>query len=406
MKFPHRSWLVALGSSLALFTVMGLGVNVFSVYQPLIIELNGFTNAQGSLITTVRSLFAILAMLMVGGLVQRIGLRTTTVLGMVASVLSCLVYGMATTFPVYCLGSALAGFAYAFAGMIPLSIAIARWFSIRRGYALGLASAGSGVATIVAPTFITRSLQTQGLALTFIYEAGVIAILTVLVLALVRNSPEQEGLVPYGGNQSTKDTSCGEKTSTLSPAVWGLVLFAAFLCGAPVGAGFSHLTVLYSTEGFSDQQITFLLSYLGFIIMVGKLVYGQLRDILGGFRSNFILFGTTILGCILCCLAPTVHMTLAVAAITCVGVSLSISIALSLWALDLSSTAQYERRVRIATIAFMIGNLCFGPTPGLIADATGSYVLAYALFGVISVVAMAIIQCIYLYFNRRVLVMK
>ncbi|MCI7159238.1 MAG: hypothetical protein MR999_07525, partial [Flintibacter sp.] len=55
---PHRAWAVCLGCSLALFTVMGLGVNVFTIYQPWIIQVHQFSNAQGSWITTVRSLFA------------------------------------------------------------------------------------------------------------------------------------------------------------------------------------------------------------------------------------------------------------------------------------------------------------------------------------------------------------
>ena len=60
-----RAWVVCLGCGLALFTVMGLGVNAFTVYQPYLLRVHGFTNAQGSWITTVRSLFALLSMLTV-----------------------------------------------------------------------------------------------------------------------------------------------------------------------------------------------------------------------------------------------------------------------------------------------------------------------------------------------------
>ena len=48
-----RPWVVCLGCGLSLFTVMGLGVNVFTVYQPHLLLVHGFTNAQGSWITTV-----------------------------------------------------------------------------------------------------------------------------------------------------------------------------------------------------------------------------------------------------------------------------------------------------------------------------------------------------------------
>ena len=46
MNRPHYAWAVCLGGCLSLFTVVGLGINIYSVYQPYIIEFNQFTNAQ------------------------------------------------------------------------------------------------------------------------------------------------------------------------------------------------------------------------------------------------------------------------------------------------------------------------------------------------------------------------
>ncbi len=405
MKVPHRSWLVALGSSLALFTVMGLGVNVFSAYQPTIIELNGFTNTQGSLITTVRSLFSICVMLMTGRIVDKIGLRATTGVGMVCSVLSCIIFGLADSFLLYCLGGILAGVAYALAGMIPLSIAIARWFNIRRGYALGLASAGSGVATILAPPLIALSLDACGLSQTFFTEGAITAVLAVIVVCLVRNDPRDLGLVPYGG-ETVESVSATEKSTSVSNGVWCVVIFVGVLIGAPSATAYAHLTVLYTTEGFSAQTVTMLLSYSGLALMVGKIAYGQLRDKLGTYRSNYILFGITIAGMVLCCLASTGSIVLAFLAITAVSIGLSLSVALPLFAFDLSSTAQCEGRVRWATISYMIGNLIFSSTPGIIADATGSYIPAFALYGVAAVVALIIIQIIYLNYGKAMCTTK
>lgn len=75
MKRPHYAWMVCLGSALVLFSTIGLGVNVFTIYQPEIILANGFSNAQGSWITTTRSLFILAALLTVNQLCQRLGLR-------------------------------------------------------------------------------------------------------------------------------------------------------------------------------------------------------------------------------------------------------------------------------------------------------------------------------------------
>ena len=73
----RRAWLVCLGCSIALFTVMGLGVNAFTVYQPYLLEVEQFTNAQASWITTVRSLFGMLSMATADTLCRRLGLRWT-----------------------------------------------------------------------------------------------------------------------------------------------------------------------------------------------------------------------------------------------------------------------------------------------------------------------------------------
>ena len=44
MNRPHYAWLVCLGGALTLLSTVGLGVNVFAVYQPEIIALRHFTN--------------------------------------------------------------------------------------------------------------------------------------------------------------------------------------------------------------------------------------------------------------------------------------------------------------------------------------------------------------------------
>ena len=58
-----RPWLVCLGGAVMLFSSMGLGSNLYSVYQPYIIAQNAFTNTQASWIITTRSLFIVLGMM-------------------------------------------------------------------------------------------------------------------------------------------------------------------------------------------------------------------------------------------------------------------------------------------------------------------------------------------------------
>ena len=397
MRRPHYAWAVCLGGGLSLFAIIGLGINIFSVYQPYIIAQNNFTNAQGSLITTIRSLFVVGAMLTVNQLCARFGLRQVMTCGMGLMVLSCVCFGLAGNFPAYCVAAALTGLAYGYGGMVPLSLVIGHWFRDRRSFALGLSSAGSGVSTIFAPALITKIIETQGMRAAFFLEAAFVLALTAVVWLLVRNAPSDLGLEPYhlGGAETPvpppQPTPTG-MTKFLSCAL----LFAAFLTGAPGGPGFSHLTVLYTSSGYDSMTVASLISYLGLVICVGKILCGQIYDAVGGIRGNIYIFGVFFLSFILCCMAPLGGLPLPYLAITLFGLGVPISnVSFASWASDLYGDAGYESAVRSFTVAFAIGMLLFGPLPGILADLFGSYVPAYALFAFTLLASMAIVLYAY-----------
>ena len=390
---PHRAWLICLGGALAMFAVMGLGVNVFSIYQPEIIRLNGFTDAQGSWITTTRSLFILATLLCVNQLCARFGLRRVMSAGVLLVGLSCLCFAFADRFLLYCAAAALTGVGYCLAGMVPVSLAVGRWFQDRQGLALGLASAGSGVSTVFAPVLLTGVLKEQGMTAAFLWEGGVIFLCAALVWRLMGDTPGEEG--PYHRpGAAPVQPSARRRGAGLSRGQWGLLLLAALFVGATGGPGFSHLTMLYTSSGYSSLFVAGLLSYLGAMISLGKIICGQVYDRLGGRGGNRFAFGTLLLALALCALAPVGGALLPVLAITAFGLGLSITaVSPARWAGDLC--AGYESGVRTITLAYTAGMLVFGPLPGLLADWLGGYVPAYAAFFALLLAAYLIVQGLY-----------
>ena len=389
---PHRAWLVCLGGALAMFAVMGLGVNVFSIYQPEIIRLNGFTDAQGSWITTTRSLFILATLLCVNQLCARFGLRRVMSAGVLLVGLSCLCFAFADRFLLYCAAAALTGVGYCLAGMVPISLAVGRWFQDRQGLALGLASAGSGVSTVFAPVLLTGVVKEQGITAAFLWEGAVMFLCALLVWLLVQDAPGAAG--PYRRPSSVPGPDTRRRGAGLSRLQWTLLLLAALFVGATGGPGFSHLTMLYTSSGYSSLFVAGLLSYLGAMISLGKIVCGQVYDRLGGLGGNCFAFGTLLLALALCTLAPIGGVLLPVLAITAFGLGLSITaVSPARWAGDLC--ADYESGVRSITLAFTAGMLVFGPLPGLLADWLGGYVPAYAAFFTLLLAAYLIVQGLY-----------
>ena len=392
----HYAWLVCLGGALALFAVMGLGVNVFSVYQPEIIRQGGFTDAQGSWITTTRSLFILGALLCVNQLCAQFGLRRVMTAGVALVGLSCLCFAFARGFPMYCAAAALTGMGYCWGGMVPISLATGRWFRDRRGLALGLASAGSGVSTVIAPVLLTRIMARRGMQAAFLVEGAVIFLCAALVWLLIRDDPARIGLSPYIQADARPSTESGipKNSSGLSGGQRTLLLLAALLVGATGGPGFSHLTMLYTSSGYDSLFVAGLLSYLGAMISLGKILCGQIYDRLGGRGGNRFAFGTLLLSLALCCLAPAGGAVLPILAITGFGLGMSITaVSPARWAADLC--ADYESAVRSITLSFTSGMLVFGPLPGLLAGWLGGYVPAYAAFFLLLLAAFLIVQELY-----------
>lgn len=379
-----RPWLVCLGGAIMLFSVMGLGSNVYSVYQPYIIAQNGFTNTQASWIITVRSLFIVLGMLTAGWLCARLGVRTAVSAAMVLLALSRFLFGAANTLPLYLAAAAVTGLAYSWAGMIPLSLLINNWFQDRNAFALGLASAGSGLATILVPAPLTWMIQNWGLREAFWAEGAFVLALGVLVRVLVRDDPARLKLEPYyqdGGKKTEHVPVHHPAPQGMSRLYWFLYLTAVFLTGAPTGLGISNVGVLYTTEGYDPGTVAALVSCVGLALMLGKILYGELADRLGGRLASYILYAVALAAYVLLCLAPNGSKVCAFAAAALFGLALPLSnVSYSIWAKDFLGDKGFSRGLKWSQSLYALGIVVFGPVPGWLADRTGSYVSSYLLF--------------------------
>ena len=393
-----RPWLVCLGGAIMLFVSMGLGSNLYSVYQPYIIAQNGFTNTQASWIITTRSLFVVLGMFTAERVCACLGIRRAAVGAMLLMALSRFLFGAAVSLPAYLGASALTGLAYCWAGMIPLSLLINNWFQDRNAFALGLASAGSGLATILLPGPVTWLIQTGGLTAAFFCEGSFVLLLGLLVLVTVRDDPAALGLRPYIQRAAAENAPAPVHPAPggMTPLYWGLFLSAVFLTGAPTAIGVNNIGVLYRTEGFAPAAVAGLVSCVGLALMLGKVLYGELADRLGGKLSTATLYGVSLLSYTLLCLAPNGSGLCAFAAAALFGLSLPLSnVAFSVWCRDFLGDEGFARGLKWAQTVYALGIVALGPVPGWLADVTGGYVASYGLFLGMMAISFLFIMLVY-----------
>lgn len=381
-----------------LFVTMGTVSNGFSVFLPYIISENGFTYAQGSFLVTLRCLLSFLSMLGIGFYYKKVSIRAGTGFAAACAGVAFFLYAYARSYPMFCVAAAISGLSYGLGSMIPVSILMNRWFASRRALALGICACGSGIATIVLPPVTTILIEKYTMQTTFFLESMGIFAFTAGIVLFMRNQPEEKGLLPYG--QESADTQAvkaalpgGQTSREMSRKVWILMGLVSLFMGALANPGFSHLSVLYTTEGFSGMTVAAAISGLGAMITVGKLLYGQVTDKIGGYRSS-LLFGLILLvGYLLCCLAFTKSLLLCAVNVLFVGIGYPIAtIGPSVWAGDLAPREQYPTVVRRFQIIYAGGALAFASLPGILADRFGSYIPAYLLFSLLLAAALLFIR--------------
>lgn len=379
-----------------LFCTVGLNTSAFSVYQPYLIATGGLSNTQGSEITTLRSLAALLSFLWVEGYYRRTDLRLGVTVAAVGAALAFVLFGVAHDFAGYCLAATVAGVAYGFGGMIPVSMLIDRWFHSHKALALGICAAGTGAATILAPPILTALVEAVSLPFAFLAEAAFIGVAAIVVWIILRNRPEEKGCTALSSGKPETRLDAQTRGPASGTGTLAAMLAATVLIGVMANPGFSHLSVLFKSEGFDAMTVAWIVSVVGVSLTVGKTIYGQITDRLGAYRSGYLFFGLLVAGEALCCLTGRAGVAVAVGAMLCLGLGLPLAtVGLSVWAAEVAGPSGYGTTVRRFQMAYMLGALAFGPVPGMIADATGSYVPVYVVMTLMAVAAAVLVQTSY-----------
>ncbi len=419
MKKVYYGWYVCAAGMLLLFMTMGVTQNGFSVFLPYIRESYGFTNTQTSTIVTARCLVAFASMTTVGIYYKKLSLRFGTFIAALLAALAFFVYSIAETYPMFLLGAALTGLSYGLGTMIPLSILMDHWFIRHRALALSICACGSGIATIFLPSLVTVLIEKFSIKTAFTVECIGVLVISIIVVLIMRDDPSDKGLKPYGSEDakaSKKDSAVsaasenaeisqaqGETLAETSQAgeaprmtttLWLLLGATSLFMGAMANSGFSHIPILYTSSGFSAEAVALMYSSIGVVLTLSKVVYGEVTDRIGGFKSSLLFSTILFAGNALCCLAFLGSTAICVLNVLLLGIGYPIAtIGQAIWAGDLASRAEFSKVVRRLQVIYSAGSLIFSSVPGILADRFGSYTPAFIVFatcGALSVLFLSI----------------
>ena len=265
MKNIHRAWAVCLGCTLALLVCGGLCINAFSVTQT-------------SMITTACSVTFLLCMFVVNTYYDKLGYRAGLTLAVLLGVGSFVLFAEARTLPGYYLAGMLAGVSHGLGAMLPASILMLRWFSSRRGTAIGICAAGTGISAVVFSPILSALIERFSLRVCFYFEALVSLLAAGLVFLLILESPEACGLAPYGTREEASSSEKQKLSIHQSRLRWAMLYLGVILIGLIASPGFAHMMILFTSSGFSGAQAAF------------SFMPGAIAALTGSYAPAYIVF--------------------------------------------------------------------------------------------------------------------
>jgi MFS family permease len=300
MKEPTKrraAWLVVAASSVGLFLHFGsLLVNAFGVMLTTLCDEFGWSRGQVSLGFTLATLTAMLTMPLTGWLTDRFGARRpilvcTTLFGTLYASLSLLTPQLWHLYAVFL----LLGLVGPGTSAVPHASLISRWFTERRGLALGLAMCGTAIGGVIWPTATQTLLDRFGWRNAYALSGGAVLLVAVPLLLLLLKEPGKAGREVAANATEAQLAGLTRREALRSSLLW-LLLCAFFVISISIHACMIHLVPLLKDRGMTPANAAFAASLLGAAGMIGRLGMGYLLDLLPAARVPTIAFSLVATG--------------------------------------------------------------------------------------------------------------
>ncbi len=274
-RLTETGWPVVAASVVGLFFHFGsLLVITFSLFiKPLSDQFN-WTRTQVSLAFTLACLTALSSMLVVGWLTDRFGARRLIIISMslfgaLFAALSLLTPHLWFLYVVF----AILGLLGPGTSAVPHASLISRWFTSRRGLALGVMMCGTGTGGILWPIIGQWLIDRVGWRGSYALLGAAALLIAVPVMLLFLKDPSQ----PEVSSKENRASGLGRREAIRSQVFWVLMI-VFFLVSAIVQACLVHMSPLLTDRGITAQRAAIALSLLGAANLIGRLGTGWLLD--------------------------------------------------------------------------------------------------------------------------------
>src|SRR5690349_6566710 len=284
----HPAWLALIVTFLVLLSAAAVRATPGVLFLPLEREFH-WSRSAVSLAVSVNILLYGLVGPFAGALMQRLGVRRTT---MIALTLLAAGVSLATLvrqpWQLVLLWGVVVGTGSGMAALVLGATVVNRWFVARRGLAMGILTASTATGQLIFLPLLASLIQRQGWRPGILLVAGAAALMVPIVALLLRERPSDAGVTPLGAaaNTAAPVTSANPARIAIDALRDGLrsrdfiLLTLTFvICGASTnGLVGTHLIPAAHDHGIPEVRAAGLLALMGIFDLAGTTASGWLSD--------------------------------------------------------------------------------------------------------------------------------
>lgn len=278
---------------------------------------------------------------------------------------------------------------------VAASVAVTNWFNEKRGFALGMITAGTAAGQLFLVPFSLILIEAWGWKITVLVLGVGLTVLVFPLLALfLRTSPSEKGMKAYGSEPVTADrkeeenfvSRGGSHAVFLSRKFWFLLL-PYFICGfTTTGLMDTHLIPFAHDHGFSATVTSTAVSLLAGFNILGTILSGYIADRWSNKNYLTLLYALRAVS-ILILMVTHDYVLLMVFAILFGLVDFATVAPTSLLATKYFKHYSVGMILGWLYLAHQMGSALGAYLPGLLFDWTGNYQIAFVTAVIILVFA-------------------
>lgn len=276
-------WWIAIATFFILFVGLCSGFYTVSVFLKPFQDTFGWTSTQISLGFTIAALLVGLLSPVVGIAVDKLGVKKVQLVGALITGTGLLLASMISQLWHYYLIYVYMAIGLASVSLVPAQTIISYWFDRKRGTAMGLIMTGVGLGGMVMVYVASFVTENYGWENAYRFLGTLVLVLVVpLVLFVLKNKPEDVGLLPDGAAVAGGGAEAGDTLKSLNVKEAFKTLSFKFTCllmflfSIVLGGLTMHAIELIRSYGVSNASTMWSLA-LGFSVL-GRISFGLLSD--------------------------------------------------------------------------------------------------------------------------------